>query len=302
MPLFLAAFIILAPLLLAFGALFLLFPRYIAKYGKPPVRELMLRQAGETQLRLIEKLNEELLFDVLVICFAPIMLAIVYFSIQSQRGWRADSGWWVYSLISLGVIIRQSRVILRRVNDLRNRRLGYDGERMVAERLAPLARDGFLIFHDCPADEHGNIDHVVVTPSKVYAIETKTRRKRPAVDPNRSPADVIYDGRALDYPHGREDFGLDQARRQARWLSALLTKALAEPIEAQPVLALPGWMVHRTARGDVAVLNPKQLPALMREKKTHPLNPTVERRMQQISHVLESRCRDVAFGKPQDND
>ena len=297
MSLLLAVFLIFSPVLVGLGGLFLWLPHYRAKIGEPPVRERMLRQAGDSLRRKITQLNEALLEDIIVASFAPSLLAIIYFVQQMQHGEMAAPGWWLSAVASGAVMFWKGRSIVRRVTELRNRELGYDGERLVAERLAPLARNGFLIYHDCPADEHGNIDHIVVTPSAVYAIETKTRRKRPVLDAARSPAEVTYDGHTLEYPHGQEDFDLDQARRQALWLSDLLSRALDQTIDVQPVLALPGWMVHRTGRGDVAVVNPKQFPTLMRERFDVPLNSAAARRMRQIEFVLDERCRDVAFGQ-----
>ena len=134
-----------------------------------------------------------------------------------------------------------------------------------------------------------------MTPTRVYAVETKTRRKRLSSETHRYEAQVTYDGRSLIYPHGREDFGLDQARRQALWLSKLLSEHLCSEVPVKPVLALPGWMVDRTGRGDVAVVNPKQLPALMRERSAQPISAPTRQRMEQIRVVLEKRCRDIPF-------
>jgi len=61
------------------------------------------------------------------------------------------------------------------------------------------------------------------------------------------------------------------------------------------VLTLPGWMVERTKPGDVSMVNPKQLPALIRERSSQPVSAALRRRMEQIGVVLANRCRDVPF-------
>jgi len=292
-----AILIIFSPLLLLMAVLFFWLPRHRAKLGEFPVKEMMLRAPGETLRRAIAELEEKLLEDIAFVVFGSVAFTAAYLVRQGQRGWTVDPGWWLYLLANVGIVWWRSRILLRHLHDLRNYELGYTGERLVAERIAPLARDGFLIYHDCPANEHGNIDHIVVTPSTVYAIETKTRRKRPALDPKRSRAEVTYDGTYLDFPHGREDFCLDQARRQARWLATLLSQGLAAPVEVKPVLALPGWMVNRIGRGDVAVVNAKEIPCLMKEKAGQPVDTAAAKRMQQIEFILDGRCRDVAFGR-----
>lgn len=296
MSLFFAIITILSPLIAALICLHFCGPKRRTKMGEPPVKEYMLRPAGESSRRVISALNEKVTEDTLMISAFPTAMAFTYFHQYSLRAGNPGATWWMFSLLTFGFVFWRSHILYRRILELRNRELGYAGEQLVAERLAPVAQHGCLIFHDCPADMHGNIDHIVITPSVVYAIETKTRRKRPSPDPERATCEVIYDGHCLDFPHGREDFALDQTRRQALWLADLLKKALAVPVEVRAVLALPGWMVRRKGRGDVAVVNPKELPALIRDKSAVPSPSEAARRMQQIAFVLDGRCRDVAFG------
>ena len=79
---------------------------------------------------------------------------------------------------------------------------------------------------------------------------------------------MIYDGHTLRFAGGRAHGGdLEQARRQASSLADELSKATGEPVAVRPVLALPGWFVERTGRGDdVIVVSAKALKCLMREK------------------------------------
>jgi hypothetical protein len=287
-----AILLIVAPLFISLGALMIWTTYFGHRIGVTPVEEPMLRAPGETQRQRIEELNEQLFERIIFITVVPIFFA--YASYVAPQNVRAGLAL-IFGLTSFAVVTYQARRIYKAIAELRNRRLGYAGECVVAERLMPLLKMNCLIFHDCPADQHGNIDHIVVTPGMVYAIETKTRRKRLSPETQRYEAQVTYDGRSLIYPHGREDWGLDQSRRQARWLSKLLSEHLCDEVPVRPVLTLPGWMVERTAQGDVDVVNPKQLPALMRESRREPLPADLHRRMEQIRVVLEKRCRDVPF-------
>ena len=74
-----------------------------------------------------------------------------------------------------------------------------------------------------------------------------------------------------------------------------LNKALCEPVKVEPVLALPGWMVRRTGRGPVYVVNPKEIRALVRARGIQTITPAQTKRMQQIAFALEQKCRDVEF-------
>lgn len=64
--------------------------------------------------------------------------------------------------------------LLRLIPQARNLVRGERGELKVAETLEDLRADGYRVFHDLVRDGF-NIDHVVVGPSGVYAIETKFR-------------------------------------------------------------------------------------------------------------------------------
>lgn len=84
----------------------------------------------------------------------------------------------VFAVVGTGVFARQSVRVIRLARDKRNYRLGFHGERVAAEELNQLMREGCHVFHDVPMEPYGNIDHVIVAPSGGFAVETKTRRKR----------------------------------------------------------------------------------------------------------------------------
>ena len=161
----------------------------------------------------------------------------------------------------------------------RNCRLGLSGERAVGEELNRLMLTGCRVFHDVPNDPYGNTDHVLVAPSGVYAVETKARRKKEAA--GRNAHKVTFDGRSLRFADGPTESGcLDQARQQASRLSDWLSKAVGEPVAVHPVLALPGWFVERTGRGEVIMVSGKAVDTLARGRavldsgQDHPHRPS----------------------------
>ncbi|WP_435550294.1 hypothetical protein, partial [Desulfobacterium sp. N47] len=56
---------------------------------------------------------------------------------------------------------------------------------------------------------------------------------------------------------------LDQACRQAQWLSKWLSSATGESINVQPVVALPGWYVERKSPNGIPVINPKNFRSVL---------------------------------------
>jgi Nuclease-related domain. len=162
----------------------------------------------------------------------------------------------------------------------------FTGERVVGEELNQFLASGFRVFHDVPF-EGFNIDHVLVGPPGIYAVETKTRRK-PSDLKGTAKANVVFDGSALHFPKYRDTRSLEQARRNARTLAEWLTSATGERLEVHAVLTLPGWFVDRRAKSDVNVLNPDEIKRSFPSRPRQPLSPE---QIQRIAHQLTERCR-----------
>jgi len=136
------------------------------------------------------------------------------------------------------------------------------------------------------------VDHVVVGPAGVFAVETKTRTKKESRD-GKADYKVTFDGKKLSFDCDKGRYNtkfLEQTRRNAEWLSALLTKSTAEKIPVKGVLVLPGWFVNRTGRADVLVMNHREVRTLPKAGTTEPLRPD---QVQRIVYQLEQRCRNV---------
>jgi hypothetical protein len=147
------------------------------------------------------------------------------------------------------------------------------------------------VYHDFPADKF-NIDHVVVSPKGVFAVETKGRSKQ---DKKRGSgeATVVYDDQVLRFPGWIEKEPLDQSKRQAVWLSQWLSSAVGEQIAVKPVLALPGWFIERKKPSPDLILFNGKNPDLLLKWVTSTSTPLSAELMQRVVHQLEQRCRDV---------
>jgi hypothetical protein len=175
-----------------------------------------------------------------------------------------------------------------------NHRLGLLGEQLVGRILDQLSSESIRVFHDLEVREPGgkpwNIDHVVVTPAAVFAIETKTRRKARGTAPDGQKGhEVIFDGQQLRFPApmSADRSGLEQARRNAEWLSVKLTILNGCPIPVIPVLVLPGWWVEATGKGPVTAINHNQLPGFL-SGRAATISPE---RQRAIAAQLEERTR-----------
>lgn len=171
----------------------------------------------------------------------------------------------------------------------RNRRtlwLAFNGERVVGEALASLTNHGYHVFHDLPLTKDWSIDHIVVGPSGVYAVETKVR---PVPDQKAGPVsrEVVYDGKGLQFPDHYDARRLAQTKAQAERLEKLLLGAIGNMIEVKPVLTIPGWSVQYTTEEDKSlVMTPKMLRAAILNDKEPILSAD---RIQKIVEDLEQK-------------
>lgn len=175
-----------------------------------------------------------------------------------------------------------------------NYRLGLLGEQVVGQILDQLSSESVRVFHDIEVREPGkrpwNIDHIVVTTAGVFSIESKTRRKPRAPSANGQKGhQVVYDGNQLVFPEPMKPdrHGLEQADRNARWLSSKLGDLNGESVPVTPVLVFPGWWVEAKGKGSVSVMNAKQLPGFISGRQPI-LSAT---RFRAISAQLDERSR-----------
>ncbi len=177
---------------------------------------------------------------------------------------------------------------------LRRRRrlkLNYEGEVAVGRALEQLIPQSYHVFHDFPADGF-NIDHVLVGPKGVFAVETQTRSKP---GDRTDDATVSYNGHALFFPDGADENTVGRTERHAEWLSNWLGSTAGETVAARGIVAVPGWFVKRTTSEGLPVVNPKQFASLFEHIKPRPLDAG---QISRIVHELRQRCR-VAEPSPE---
>lgn len=257
------------------------------KKSRRPFSGRPLRPPGESVRLKVDALNEQLLFRLMTISVVLIPASLVA-DLALKRGDLA-TGTTVMAVgtaLVLGIVLWAWRT----AKELRNYSLGFDGERAVGEELNRLMLDGCQVFHDLPLEALGNVDHVVVAPHAVFAVETKAKRKRRPAAAGQETHKVIFNGRELIYPQGTDRDALDQVRRNAQALAEKLSRLTAGPVVVRPVLVLPGWWVERTGKSEVTVVNDKasQLRGAMLDAKGTPLEA---KQRQRIVELLEDWSR-----------
>lgn len=144
-------------------------------------------------------------------------------------------------------------------------RLGHTAELATAAELLQLQAKGYQVFHDIQADNF-NIDHLVVGPNGVFAIETKGRHKRLSERNNKHGLrshECIYADNQLRFPKWTETKPLEQTVRQAKWVSQWLSSSTMFDVTAKPVLVLPGWYIKLQSKPPFPIVNHKQLAKVL---------------------------------------
>ncbi|WP_123631333.1 nuclease-related domain-containing protein [Salinisphaera orenii] len=254
-----------------------------------PLTQGLLRPPGYTLGQEVARLQIDgayLLFEVVIFGVGILVIGLVALATLGLSFGVSL----VVSLIALGAYsLYQTVRWLRLLGELRRKRLGWEGELATGEELNHLMRRGYAVFHDLEGEKF-NIDHVAVGPGGVYAIETKARMKqrREGVE---DMWRATYNGERIDFAGYSTDAPIEQARRNAAWLSKWLTSAVGERVTTKAVVALPGWYVTRTGRSDVNVVSAREVDGMVPKTLSAPLT---EKLIQQIAHQLDARCRDVA--------
>ncbi len=269
--------------------LFILKKYHESKKRRSPFTDKFLRSPGESLNRKIMEINDEIITCLVWVMTIPLMLYSTYISMLYFRSLQPSlSTIALICILGIGFIIYCFWKLIEFLNTRRRYRLGYEGEIAVGQELNQLMRDGFYVYHDFFVDKF-NIDHIVVGPSGVFAIETKARSKPTSKD-RKADAKVKYDGKCLQFSNATDVESIEQAKRQGEWLSKWLRSAVGEPVRVRPVVALPGWFVERTASGGISVINPKNFRSIVKPKNGSNLS---DQMISRIVHQLERKCRDV---------
>lgn len=254
--------------------------RNTAAGSRSPIKTRPLREPGES---LRERLDKTLLEDVTMwIVSGALLIGLTVFE---WFGYLTNSGRHPVLLTVMAVAgiclvcwrIHRVRSIVRPLI------LGLEGERAVGQFLNKLRSDGYNTIHDIEEDGW-NIDHVMVGPTGVYAIETKTIGK-----PNGQDAQIIYDGETILIDgHTPDRDPLKQAEASARRIRDIVRERTGQTVEVRPVVLYPGWYVRRRCPSPhVWVVNEKYLPGWL----DHEPEKLTEHEVQRYTSVLEDYQR-----------
>ncbi|QDO84135.1 NERD domain-containing protein [Shewanella psychropiezotolerans] len=231
-------------------------------------------------------------FNLLSGLFMATLVMCLPFAIKGVQGYLTIGSLpWVYVILPVLALPYFGFKTYRNMSKLTKLRLGHTAELATASELMRLQGLGYQVFHDIQADGF-NIDHLVVGPNGVFAIETKGRHKRfrdkkyEAADKQKAYELLFKDGK-LQFPSWVETSPISQADRQAKWVSEWLTKAVGQSTLALPVLVFPGWYVTTQTKPPFPIINHKQLVGTIPKLNRITYN---QEQINAIAYQVAQRC------------
>ena len=224
---------------------------------RSPIKNLPVRLPGQSSREHFDTfLDNSFTFPCLYALVLVVVAGLEWYGALTKAP-RAPWTWTIMASIAVAVACWRGRVAYLKSQSLK---LGIIGEVTVGQFLEEHLRpNGCQVLHDIPADGF-NIDHVVIGPTGVFAVETKTHSK-----PAKGASSITYDGETVSVNGFKPDRDpVVQAKAQARWISDLLERSTGRRIFVQPVVIYPGWFVEPLPpNAEVWVLNEKALPTFI---------------------------------------
>ena len=216
------------------------------------------RRAGES----IRQRRQKIIADnVPPIVFSPILFWLVYFTQQIQQ-WSHTGPqprvWLCIAIITTGIAaiwFLRLLPIAKRLNH------GERGELHVSDVLEELRVDGYKPIHDI-VDGNFNVDHVLVGPGGVFAIETKFRSGRGEI--------TFRNGEGLFVGERVEEKDcLKQARGNAAAIRRIIKETCGKQEWVTAVVVFVGeWRVKDDWRDtDVRIFTPDRLARYIRNQQ-----------------------------------
>lgn len=205
----------------------------MAKKKKVEIR----REAGESGRKALAKLSAKAIY------YFAAMLGVVAFVLGGLQIWglRDWAGTPYLLLVQYGLMLILFGFCWRKNNqwkkEAEQRLQGLDGEKEVAAWLSKLSIEGYHTFNDVIGDNF-NIDHVLVGPSGLYCIETKTS-SRPEKE------SVEYNGETIQIGNGPfTDAPIQQVERNAKWLVQRMKEKTGYTFPIKGAVLYPGRTVN----------------------------------------------------------
>ena len=237
---------------------------------------------------LREELDEQFANKVMFPFFAAGMGVMALFLELTHAFFNDKPNIVVWATIAFVIICYAAISIYRNYSKIRSIKRGEQGELIVAQAIErDLLPNGYVVFHDIQLEDgkkRFNVDHLLIGPNGVFAIETKNYSK-----PKRGDVKVTYDGKRVRWngvAHKEDE--ARQAVAVAMAAKDFIFKETGLKVYVKPVLCAVGWYAvsDDLFRQPVLLLMEKQLGTII--PKVYPKVPLSEQDRNLIIAKLSS--------------
>ncbi len=227
---------------------------------RPPVKGPLRRLAGQSVRDERDKLLNDTLSEYL-------FFIMIFWSLAAWEWFRRWKPLPASAEILTGAALLATAYCIFRIfrlrKEIRNLNQAEKGERRVSELLTQLRRKRYVAFDDLLVDQ-SNIDHVLVGPGGIFAIETKAYNifGNGCVGVDESGVLRLGNKPAIKDP-------LRQAARSAEKVAKILKERVRKDFDVTPVLIFPGWTLRGAkAETGVVVLNDDMVSDFFESRRT----------------------------------
>ena len=252
-----------------------------------PLSKKRLRLPGTFLRDQLWELNLDYVLRLVLLGVAPFLILLIhigqsYFFSQPETVLRFSISILLFLAAEVALFVSLRKLSERR----RTIRLGLDAEMYVGEYLNELMLQGCRVFHDVPVPNGGNIDHIVISETGVFAVETKSVGQLRGKSTSK---DAYVDAKkgTVKFPDRTYRIGLKQMKAQRDWLEKKLKDSVGEAFVVESILALPGWHVKGDLIGkQFCVVNPKNAKGFF----TNRLKRNSPKQVSLIAHQIRLLC------------
>jgi hypothetical protein len=257
--------------------------------SESPLKEPPLRLPGQSLDEEIIEWQSERWINYFITASSLFMLALMEWFGYLTHAPRRPILFSVCVVLAIAGLVWRVLHIRRKLRPLK---LGRHGERVVGQFLEGFRGRGGRVFHDVPGEGGFNVDHVLICPQGVFAVETKTWSL-----PWPAAKIITRDGELLKAGLKPDRDPIAQASAAARWVQDLLVRRAGHAFEVRAIVAVPGWRVDAALEhGTVCVIEPKQLPDYLARQRITLSAKEIRRLAFHLSRHIREACERPASG------
>ena len=155
-----------------------------------------------------------------------------------------------------------------------------DANIAIGHQLQWLSSDYGRVFHDVPVPS-GVVDHVMVGPSGIYAVNVVARRTSKSGESRIS-------GDEVQFRPARKAHDVTETDTAVSELAHELSKQVGHNVRVRSVIAVPGWDISSQTGSDHLLVNERNLPMLRgwKDQADYLMNEDVD----ELQSWLSARC------------